>query len=384
MKQLKYALSLGTMLSLPIMASAVEITTTGAATPIQQQDAYNLAHQYSPTQAQRFTAQISQNKSNWFWNASTSVAQNNNKPHSREYVKIKRDDKENYAQRYINFPNLITTGIPILGKALETSINKALHKRITKTELHYARVEAFNRLQAYAETVQQNNPELYESSADVTDALHQNRLSTGLFNQTALNQPHRQSIGFTSFDSTIHHDVASVLDHYNAVRTQPGVRLRGELGYKTNSFEWRMGLQKQKTDGMTSSTEPQKRKSFYSAASWDISERLNYFNVFTQEKFKNRFGLEGFSNDATAHYHRLSYALNENTNIFIGKGRTNDDLLGQVEQRHSGVQNCTELRNIWNICSSVSYQITSYGADSSQVMSDKKGAHLALTAKMNF
>ena len=57
MKQLKYALSLGTMLSLPIMASAVEITTTGAATPIQQQDAYNLAHQYSPTQAQRFTNQ---------------------------------------------------------------------------------------------------------------------------------------------------------------------------------------------------------------------------------------------------------------------------------------------------------------------------------------
>jgi hypothetical protein len=406
----KYVLGLSTILSLPIAAQATQtqpidetaLTARNALTYNQksspqhdtsyisisstaQRPNYGAPYNHMPTstQTQRITAEIGQSKSNWFWNASTSVAQQNQPYRAHKYVDFSRVNRSNFEHKYIRFPSLITTGVPILGEALEKSLNKAVHKRLTKTAEQYARVEAFNRLQKYAEELQSANPELYALTTDVTETQHLARFDRALFNHAAI-APRPLNMSLSSFDNTIHHNMQSVLDYYHAASDLSGVRLRGEIGYKTNSVQWRMGIQKQKIDGFRNSMEQQERKSIYSTANWDISERLNYFHVFTRERFENRFGLEGFSHESSAQYHRLSYAVNENTHLFIGKGRLHDDLIGNAERYHSGVQNCTELQKTWDICSSLSYQKTSYAEADSEIMRGKNGVQAALTAKIRF
>lgn len=416
--QVKYALALNTMLTLPFAAAALQepiksqtpqMTSAGfviqnlhantqqrshktdssylSISNANQRADYGVGANQSPStayaQTQRITAEIGQSKSNWFWNASTSVAQQNQPYRAQKYVDFSQGNRSNFDHKYISFPSLITTGVPILGEALERGLNKAVHKRLTKTAEQYARVEAFNRLQKYAEELQSANPELYAPTSGVTETQHLARFDRALFNHAAIT-PRPLNMSLSSFDNTIHHNMQSVLDYYHAAQDLSGVRLRGEIGYKTNSVQWRMGVQKQKVDGYSNSTEQQKRKSIYSTASWDISDRLNYFHVFTRENFENRFGLEGFSHESSAQYHRLSYAVNENTHLFIGKGRLHDDLIGNAERYHSGVQNCTELQNMWNLCSSLSYQKTSYADAGSEIMRDKSGVQAALTAKIRF
>jgi hypothetical protein len=369
MSKLKYALGLSTILSLPLAAQD----------DMQQYLSF-------PTQTLQTTAQIGQAKSNWFWAASTRITNEQYVHAKRKYPDFSGGERSQYNQKYFVFPKLITKGLPILGKALEVSINKAVYKRLNKTAAYYEHAETFDRLQRQIETMQMKNPDIYANAPLFSSALHHARLNLGQFNNIARAPHYKDAIATTAFDNTIHHGIDSVLDYYDAARRQSGGRMRGEIGYETNSVNWRIGVQKQKTKGYEHYAGQQERKSVYSALSWDISDRVNYFNVFTREEFENNNDLNSFTFDIASHYHRLSYAVNDNVSLFTGQGRSNSALFGQTEFRHSGVQDCSTLQNTWQICSGISYQESSYKNSNTEHYSaqEKSGIHLTLSAKLRF
>lgn len=341
----------------------------------------------APSYGQRFASEISANlgqqHSRWFWNATASTTLSSRGHLPNDHVNF--ESNAHHRQTYFNFSDSVWS-IPVLAPALEKSINKAVHRRLKKVSEYYARIDDLHRLQDFEKQVSQIDGYGDRYQPVMSDEMYQARYDLGYFKSTFHNLNGAPSYGMDSFNHSLHNDMDSVLAHFRAARQAPGVKIRGELGYSSDKFEWRMGHQKQKTSGDNVSDKRQIRTSNYSTMNWNISDRMNYFNFITDETFENNFGVDGFDRETKSSYHRLGYALNDETSIFIGGGKHKDGIIGKTKYFHAGAQNCSTLANAWHMCSSLSYEDSEYDFTHNDFndIGHKSGIRATLTARLEF
>ncbi|MEC7701668.1 MAG: hypothetical protein VYC19_02835 [Pseudomonadota bacterium] len=301
---------------------------------------------------------IGGDQNRWFWNV---TAQNSTTVSPSSKLDLSTFYTENYANHRGHYiQGSIIQSIPLLGPAIEKSLDRAIDKRLRKTQEYISDSVRFDQLM--------HELELYNSLALNSDAAaliardvegdiyhYMNELgrhnSAYNMNVQPIYQDLLQPINHSAFN-----DIDSVLSYFSYARQLPGMRLRAEIGYKKDNFEWRIGGQKHRSADSLLTNERQKRQSVYSTMDWDISAKFNYMNYYVEESLDNYLGIEDFEHERSSEYHRLSYRFGQEASVYVGHGKHHNDILGNARYTQIGAQKCNNIANDMSLCSNLRFE----------------------------
>lgn len=288
-------------------------------------------------------------------------------------------------ERYVAFPNIVKTGIPILAPALEVGLNKMVRRRLRKTAELYGPYLAERHLMSLLELnreSQAGQPILEET--DLSQMREPQYRSNNYLHNSLPSAFNHSNTSATQFDFNQSDDMNSVLAYYKAAGKSSSVRVRGEMGYKSERLNWRFGGQKQKLQSSSGNPVNEKNINIYSALNLKISDRVTYFNVTARETSTNTFGVDGLSTTRDTNYHRLNYNLSDGFSIFAAQGKIDHDIFGKTQSSQIGVKNCWAKQGQFSFCGSLGHQNIQYDAsNSSKVAQDDGSGYMGLmTFKM--
>jgi hypothetical protein len=314
--------------------------------------------------------------SRWYIQAKATTQIKNGDTNTSYQARQVTLDKMPYKQgKYVDFPDIVKTSIPILAPALEVGLNKMVLRRLRKTAERYGPYLAERNLEALLQLnreTQNDLPDSEETDMDRINALtYQNTRFLHNSVTTALSYPDATA---TQFDFNQSDDMSSVLAYYKAAKKSSSVRVSGEMGYKSERLNWRFGGQKQKLKSEAGHFVSQKNINIYSALNLKLADRLTYFNVTARETGTNTFGIDGLSTKRQTDYHRLNYNLSDDFSVFAAQGKIDHDIFGKTQSSQIGIKNCWSQKNTLSFCSSIGHQNTQYSAGNNGVTTQERNS----------
>lgn len=322
-------------------------------------------------------AKYKSNTQRWFWSVSAQATQDNtptNRFTNYSHVQLQS----------VDFTNTVFSRIPLLGPSIEKSLDRAINRRLQRTAEFVATSDKYDRIMRELEFYQAmsiaTQMDLTSIQADIEDSLYYYKDELNHFRDRYNNRVLPRYETLTPINHTAFNDVNSVLSYFAYARHLPGMRIRGEVGYKKENFEWRIGGQKHKANESVFSNERQERQSVYSTMDWDISAHFNYMNYYIDEDMQNFLGVKDLNHERKTEYHRLSYRFNDETALYLGHGINTDDVYGKAKYDHVGVQSCKDLIERLKLCGNIRYE----RADIQQnLLHDMNGQHSGVGATLN-
>ncbi len=313
----------------------------------------------------------------WFWSVSAQATQRQ-KPANR-YV-----DYSHVNVQGTHFSNTVFSVIPLLGPSIEKSVDRAINRRLTRTAEYIATSDKYDRIMRELELYQaisaETQMDISAIQSDIEDSLYYYMDQLGHFDEERYGRTMHRYDTLSPVNHSAFNDVNSVLSYFAYARHLPGMKLRGEVGYKKENFEWRIGGQKHKATESSFSNERQERQSLYSTMDWDISARFNYMNYYVDETMQNFLSVKDLDHARKSEYHRLSYRFNEDTALYVGHGLHKDDVFGKASYNHIGVQSCDDMIEGLKICGNIRYERADVQQD---VLHDMNGQHSGVGATLN-
>jgi hypothetical protein len=319
--------------------------------------------------------------SRWYIQAKASTRIQSNNTESRYHVGSFNLNTPPYKyEDYVVFPDIVKTGIPILAPALEVGLNKMVRRRLKKTAERYGPYLAARQLDIALSRLngedQFNHSILGEYSIESMNEPNNER--DEFLNQSLATSFNDQAFGAARFDFNQSDDMSSVLAYYKAARKNPSVRVSGEIGYKSERLNWRLGGQRQKRQSVTDILVNEQNETIYSALNFKLSERMTYFNVTARETSKNSFGITDLSMSRKTDYHRLNYNLSDDFSVFAAQGKIAQDMLGTTQSTQIGVKNCWAPESQFSFCGSLGHQSTKFHESNSEKLTQDSSGYMAL------
>jgi hypothetical protein len=324
--------------------------------------------------------------SRWYIQAKASTRIQSNNTEGRYHARSFNLNTPPYKyEDYVVFPDIVKTGIPILAPAVEDGLNKMMRRRLKKTAERYGPYLAARQLDTILlglnEEDQFDHPILGEYGVAHMNELYNER--DEFLHQSLATDFNDRSFGATRFDFNQSDDMSSVLAYYKAARKNPSVRVSGEIGYKSERLNWRLGGQRQKLQSATDILINEQNETIYSALNFKLSERMTYFNVTARETSKNSFGITDLSMSRKTDYHRLNYNLSDNFSVFAAQGKMVHDMLGTTQSTQIGIKNCRAPESQFSFCGSFGNQSTKFNESNSAEITQHSSGYMALvTFKM--
>lgn len=330
-----------------------------------------------------FSAQISQQRSRWFWEAGAS-AQSYRHGDIHDSFNYEIDRYNHEFHQYFRFPEGMQSSVPIITGTIENLLNKAVNRRLRKTD------EEYERLENYSETMDRINQYrqiagMYNIMPLFNDELHSAQMDLGFHthSQFATNAVDGMAT-LTLFNPSLQDDMDSVLTHFKQTRQGPGIRLRGETGYRSDNVDLRIGAQKQRLRSDFDMFTSQQRDSYYATAQWNIGNHWHYFTFATRETVENSFGFDGFDRELSSEYHRVVYDMNDNTSIYAGLGNAEDTLFGKTDYQHIGARYCNSIAPKLDTCLSLNYEQANYDQAATDVFQTDNRSGFTTFAKLTY